>query len=252
VLYLILASLDSFFWTLVLVILAMYIVSIVFLADLTTDVEHKEEREREIMRQHWGNFHTALFTCFKSVTGGDDWANFISVYETHNDMVKIAVFYSFIAFCALVMLNLVTGVFVEGAQRIMREDKEAEMTLVAKEIFSVCDHDLSADLSEEEFNNLLDSGVFDDHLVALGINTEDYDMLFKIFDSDSSGSLTLAEFVEGCLKMVSSAKHADVAYARFHLAGLFENLKSQVYTLDAKVDKACSAINKCLQILDEE
>ncbi|CAJ1390782.1 unnamed protein product, partial [Effrenium voratum] len=37
------------------------------------------------------------------------------------------VFSMYIAFATLVMLNLVTGVFVEGAQRIAREEKEQEL-----------------------------------------------------------------------------------------------------------------------------
>ena len=47
------------------------------------------------------------------------------------------VFSIFIAFATLVMMNLVTGVFVDGAQRIAREEKNQEhMVLCVFRLYS--------------------------------------------------------------------------------------------------------------------
>jgi len=74
-------------------------------------------------------------------------------------------------------------------------------------------------------------------------------MLFKIFDNDGSGQLSLTEFVEGCLKMVANAKHADVAYARFHLSGMLDEIKAKVYKMEGKADHLESIIMKVYDIV---
>ena len=50
------------------------------------------------------------------------------------------------------MLNLVTGVFVEGAQRIVKEDKDAEFLKFVMKTFEQADSDKNGEISWDEFH----------------------------------------------------------------------------------------------------
>eukprot|EP00913_Durusdinium_trenchii_P001075 g987.t1 len=110
--YLILASLKSFLWTVVLLIILMYCVAVYF-TELAYDLRNKHpQKDFSSLGSTWGHSH-----------------NFISVFDDYvgsSTSTNTLVFSIFIAFATLVMMNLVTGVFVDGAQRIAREEKNQE------------------------------------------------------------------------------------------------------------------------------
>merc|ERR1712190_518822 len=98
------------------------------------------------------------------MTGGDDWRNMLEVFR-HDSMYVLhaLVFSIYIAFATLVMLNLVTGVFVEGAQRIIREDKENECMKHAVKMFVLADVNADSQLTEQEFADLLETRAMADY-----------------------------------------------------------------------------------------
>jgi len=154
---------------------------------------------------------------FMAITGGDDWRNMVDIFETpySSYILNAAIFSSYIAFATLVMLNLVTGVFVEGAQRIIREDRASELIKVAAKVFIEADIDSSKSLSEDEFMMLVESDTLDPFLLEIGVSKLEAEKLFFVLDEDRSGDVTLLEFVGGCLKMNQTAKTADVAFLNY-------------------------------------
>merc|ERR1711977_635135 len=114
------------------------------------------------MHSMWGSVPRSMFSLFQAVTGGDDWNNFIVVFDTSDSsfdyFVNSSIFCVYIAFGTLVMLNLVTGVFVEGAQRIIKEDKDVELLRTIRKLF-MNDSDVEQDreLCCEEFEVKLES-----------------------------------------------------------------------------------------------
>merc|ERR1719476_660401 len=103
--------------------------------------------------------------------GGDDWQNFIDVFRAFGSFWPNAIFFSiYVAFSTLVVLNLVTGVFVDGAQQIIREERETDMLKLAAKAFEKADIDHNGTLSREQFKELMGDHVFDDFLSALGMS----------------------------------------------------------------------------------
>merc|ERR1711907_899081 len=117
----------------------------------------------------------------------------------------------YVAFAALVMLNLVTGVFVEGAQRIVAEDRDADLIKHAKKIFNMLDDSDDNEISWEEFLTHLQDPSMNEFFKILGISRTDAKDLFMLLDRDKSGLLTLKEFVNGCLQLRGHAKSLDLA-----------------------------------------
>merc|ERR1719277_2678494 len=122
-----------------------------------------------------------------AITGGDDWNNFVKDFEDSQFFVNTAIFTTYIAFATLVMLNLVTGVFVEGAQRIIREDKENEVVRMAGKIFSTADTDQSETISWEEFLGLGHQPIMKEYMRLLELSSAEMRQLFLILDADDSG-----------------------------------------------------------------
>ncbi|CAE7296640.1 Scn11a [Symbiodinium sp. CCMP2592] len=122
--YLVSASMNSFFWTGVLLLLLMYCVAVYFtdLATEATRLNTNTSVDLTEVRRYWGSLGQAVASLFQAITGGMDWRVFVEVFETalpeSHDMLLV-VFSLYIAFATLVMLNLVTGVFVEGRSKRM-------------------------------------------------------------------------------------------------------------------------------------
>jgi len=146
------ASMWSFFWTVVLLSLMMFCFA-VYYTDMATYVKFKsqvDEVKIAKMQDKWGSVGTSVLSLYMAITGGDDWRNFTDVFamgETDVGARNVVLFCLYISFSTLVMLNLVTGVFVEGAQRIIKEDKDNELIKQVCRLFMVADADCSQDIA---------------------------------------------------------------------------------------------------------
>jgi len=216
--FLIVASMGSFFWACTLLSVLMYIFAVYFteyVADLR--LQHPEEDLTDVMR-HWGDIGTSTMSLFMAITGGDDWRNLIDPFlKTQSSYFLNALLIScYVAFATLVMLNLVTGVFVEGAQRIVREDKQNMLMKLAAQVLAKAGMDGDEKILAEDFQKLLDCGLLDTLLKEIGVHKSAAENLFYVFDEDNSGDVSLIEFVGGCLRMNGMAKTSDLAFLDYN------------------------------------
>eukprot|EP00415_Alexandrium_ostenfeldii_P001292 UN1292 len=153
-----------------------------------------------------------------AISGGDDWRNFVECFKREPAWgVYVTLFSIYIAFATMVMANLVTGYFVDGAQKMMNAEEEDHLIRLAAKIFMEADKDQSETISLEEFEELVGTGMLDDWFAALGFGLQEADRLFSVIDEDDSGSLTLSEFVRGCLRLKGSVKACDLALMKHNL-----------------------------------
>jgi voltage-gated sodium channel len=143
---LIMASMSSFVWTCVLLLLLVYMLS-VYMVMMAIDVLEEsnsivESESRDLLFRYWGSLGSAILSVYWSVTGGQDWAVVIGpLNEQTGTQFHNVVFCMFIAFATMVLMNLVTGVFVEGAQRLTKEDRDRELAKLAHKVFRLVDDD---------------------------------------------------------------------------------------------------------------
>lgn len=208
--YLISASMWSFFWTMVLQVLLMLAVSVYF-TDLATELRHDDnESNKDNLKAIWGSVPTSMYTLFQSITGGDDWKRFVALFsESHASAFSAVLFSTYIAFATLVMLNLVAGIFVEGAQRIANEDREAEMIKKLMKLFQSADMDGSNCLTLQELQSI-PSAMMDEELSFFGMSSADVPLLFRLLDGDNQGLITLEAFVKGCFRLRQPARSVDL------------------------------------------
>merc|ERR1712241_621243 len=107
-----------------------------------------------------GSIGSSILSLYMAISGGDDWHVFMKDLDTTTNWGNRLVFCIYIAFATLVMLNLVTGVFVEGAQRIIREDKDNEMHRKVSNLFYFSDMDCNGEISKMEFEECMELDEF--------------------------------------------------------------------------------------------
>lgn len=211
---LIMASMSSFVWTCVLLMLLVYMLSIymVMMAVESLEKGPADTERRELLQEYWGSVGSAVLSLYWSITGGQDWAVVIGplVEETESQIHNI-IFSMFIAFATMVLMNLVTGVFVEGAARLTKEDRDKELSRMAHKVFRLVDDDNSEEISKQEFYRHMQSGGMDSYLQAVELPRSAAATLFEILDNDKSNSINVNEFVEGCLRLRGLPRAADVA-----------------------------------------
>jgi len=245
--YLILASLKSFLWTVVLLLILMYCVAVYF-TELAFDLQHKHpDKDFSSVRQSWGSIGSSILSLFQAITGGDDWQNFILVFRDvsgESSLVNTLVFSLFIAFATLVMMNLVTGVFVDGAQRIAREEKNQELLKHVRRLlapqearagrFSTAPRGGDDDLvTWLEFCQKLQTEEMSAYLTAFEMDAGQAKDIFYILDQERQGKVTMREFFSACVNLHGAPRLADTAILRHLVQRTFEELDSHLDRVEA-------------------
>eukprot|EP00913_Durusdinium_trenchii_P034350 g32138.t1 len=174
--YLISASMNSFFWTGVLLLILMYCVAVYF-TDLATDVvllnRTKGFDSSEIVK-YWGSLGQAC-----ALTEGQlQYAAWIRQGEAKG---------------LRVMLNLVTGVFVEGAQRIAKEEKEQELIKSVQKLCKMTYASHDGEITWEEFEANLRTPEMEAYLKAFDMDPNQARDIFYVLDRDDTGTVSLEE-----------------------------------------------------------
>mmetsp|Transcript_44057 Transcript_44057/g.82376 ORF Transcript_44057/g.82376 Transcript_44057/m.82376 type:complete len:620 (-) Transcript_44057:182-2041(-) len=207
----IVGSMKSLVWTLLLMLLMKYIIG-VFLCQLIVDTsaENPAIMTGDLI-EYYGNLPRAVLSLYQAMTGGVDWNDLSKPLETSIGPIMTIVFALYVAFAVLAMMNVVTGVFVESALGSAREEREKEVIGLVKKIFQVADHDQSGVLTWGEFSKTLEEPSNLKYFNSLGINPREARGLFTLLDADESGSVSLQEFMQGCLRLRGQAKSIDMA-----------------------------------------
>lgn len=184
-----------------------------------------------LAQSYWGSLGQSFVTLFSATTGGINWADSLNAFGT-DFVLNHIVFFVYIAFTTFVMMNLVTGVFVDGAQRIFKEDKEVELITTAARAFATVDSNHDGIVTMEDFENNSEEISWIAFLDAVGVTVDEVGDLFHVLDKEKLGEISVAEFVQGCLLLNGHARFLDVATMSLSIRSLAEDLQSIVKKLD--------------------
>jgi len=212
----IITSARSFLWTIALLLLMMYVVGVYitqFVADhIRTDPQAFQNDPA--LERYYGSLGSSILSLFQALSGGVDWEDLLTPLQNSagNWNVGMAIFYSsYIAFSTFVMLNLVTGIFVDSAQTNIREDRDLDLVNRVYELFMTADDDQSGKITWEEFDNCLSKPEMEEYFKVIDLDMSEAGHLFELLDVHGTGSISSHEFVNGCLRMRGPAKAYDVA-----------------------------------------
>lgn len=214
-LFMIFESVKSLLWLLLTLVVILYIFSICFTMAATDYLTVPDDAPppvhgKEIAR-YFGTIPRSVYSCFKSMTGGQNWGEMLDPLMDVHVMYGL-LFLAYVAFAVLALLNVVTGVFVDGALAKSSNDRdfvvEREMNQKKayvenlKELFLESDDDMSGQLSYEEFLAHMRNPKVEAYLNYLNIDTTDITGLFNALDDDESGSISVDEFIANLIVLM--------------------------------------------------
>lgn len=220
-------SMGSLFWAIVVFGIIFYIFGVVFTVAVTDycrlDGRWKTE-ESQNLRDWFGTLDRSAVSLFMGISGGADWGDFYLELEVLSPLMQM-LFILYVWFCLIAVINVVTGIFVEGAIKCAANDRETlieeelrEKDVISQQLLKLF-NELSAD-NDEVGTVGISKRMFEEHMKderaqayinALDIDFDDVETLFELLDEDGSGSVDIKEFLQGCERLKGQATSIDMA-----------------------------------------
>lgn len=228
-------SMRSLLWTVVLLLLMIYIVA-VYLTQLVSDYRRDHSKAgtdvEERLAAYYGSLSLSVLSLYQSMSGGIDWNDAASPLIEHISPLLGVVYALYIAFAVLAIMNVVTGVFVESSLQTAKNDKDLYMVHHVRKLFGEADMDGSGTLSWEEFEGKL----IDDQMLQLfksiDIDIREAKALFQLLDLDEAGSISSEEFLNGCLRLRGPAKSIDLVTVMYEHRRHSRRLERNIMRMD--------------------
>ncbi|CAE7726187.1 CACNA1S [Symbiodinium sp. KB8] len=214
-----LLSLRTFMWALSLLVMTIYVMAIyvtqaVYVFRLENPMPDTEDydgiRIRENLAGFWGSLPTSMLSVFQALTGGVDWGDVLEPLSVYVSEGFGALFVVYMAFCYLALMNVITGTFVETVSRQASKLKIRSQILRARHVFSEMDWDHTGTISLHDLQNQAASPAVADFLESVEVDPSEAQYLLEVLDMDGSGTINFEEFLQGTLRLNSSARAADL------------------------------------------
>mmetsp|Transcript_11089 Transcript_11089/g.34674 ORF Transcript_11089/g.34674 Transcript_11089/m.34674 type:complete len:366 (-) Transcript_11089:98-1195(-) len=232
-------SMRSLVWALVMLTIITYVFAICLTSRASEYLKLADDRSEKV-DQYFGSIGRTTHSLIQTMLAGVSWGEFSDVLYAV-DWFSHALFFFYVFFTMLAVLNIITGVFVDNAvetarsQRDFMVQKEMELKeMYVKEmqsLFSQMDEDDSGTISLHEIQEYLDDPRVKSYFQALGLDPQDSERLFVLLDDDGSGDVGVQEFIDGCLRLKGAARSIDV-YALLRMCG---RLETRLLTLEHRL-----------------
>jgi len=222
----ILDSFRSLAWALLMLIIIMYVFAIWFTQDVASHivkVKNDGLPVDPVLTEFFGNLLLTLSSLFHAMLNGISWIELTNGLKYSPPMQ--ALFFFYVSFTLLAVLNIITGVFVDNAvqtahtQREFLVEKQIEQKQKwlqeMKELFQEMDKEGCGSISLDTIQEFLQDARVESYFQALGLEPHDTERLFDHLDDDNSGEVSLDEFLQGCLRLRGQARSIDV-YSVMH------------------------------------
>lgn len=238
----IIGSLRSFLWTVALLFGLIYGTGVLITglaADHFRDGE-QHSYESSQLRRYYGSLGSSILSLFQALSGGVDWEDHVvalySICDSQAERVLYAMLYSaYIAFCMFVMLNLVTGIFVDSAQTNVREDRDFDLVNRVHALFMSADGNHTGAITLEEFRAQLGNPEMEEYFKTIDLDMSEADKLFELLDVHGEGAVSSDEFVNGCLRLRGTVKAYDIAVQNRWARRVFHRMITHMRRLETSV-----------------
>jgi hypothetical protein len=210
-------SMKSLGWTLVLLLLMIYVVGVYFtqsisefLVDRAKDTNEPKSFDVIELEKYFGTLARTILTLYQVIVGGIDWDSLASPMIAEIGWLQGFALACYIAFALLALMNVVTGVFVQTALQSAKNEEDEFLTEQVIGIFRATDIDHDLSLSLEEVQDALNNPASARFFSSIDMSPEDAVELFSILDIDDSGEVCFEEFLQGCLRLNGPAKSKDM------------------------------------------
>mmetsp|Transcript_56434 Transcript_56434/g.127326 ORF Transcript_56434/g.127326 Transcript_56434/m.127326 type:complete len:308 (+) Transcript_56434:2-925(+) len=239
-------SMKSLMWALLMLAIIIYVFAILFTSRASeymkamhsqspAELDAMSEDLSEVHRQ-FGSLGRTVYSLVQAMLGGVSWG-VCSDALMDIDWFTGALFFFYVAFTILAVMNIITGVFVDNAvetartQRDFLIQKEMELrekyTGEMRDLFAEMDKEGTGTIGLAEVQAYLEDPRVQGYFTALGLDPNDTERLFKLIDDDGSGDVDVGEFLDGCLRLKGQARSIDV-YAIMHDLKLLDTKVEEV------------------------
>lgn len=231
-------SMMQLMWLFLLLFGVMYVFAVVLTQGASDYRFSTSPRSSQIVSEvekYFGNLIKSIYTLFLSMTGGVSWGEPADNTQQVGQIYWI-VFLFFVFFIFFSVLNIVTGVFVDGAIQQANEDR-ATMIEKAMEIREQCaksladllqeiDIDRSGYISREEWDLALANDKIIATMDGLQIDARQTEHLFAMLDHNSDQIVEIEEFVTGMTRLKGTAKAIDLHLLMSKVADLHQIVRA--------------------------
>mmetsp|Transcript_109245 Transcript_109245/g.315673 ORF Transcript_109245/g.315673 Transcript_109245/m.315673 type:complete len:683 (-) Transcript_109245:464-2512(-) len=224
----ILSSMRSLGWTVLLLVVLIYCVSL-GITQLVSDhrIAAEDTPELEALIKYYGSLGRSMLSLFEAVTGGVDWDDLVSPLIAEISPWLALAFAIYIAFCTLAMMNVVTGVFVESVLLSARTDKDYYLVANAREIFKTVDGGVNGEMTLDDFMHKVHTPEMREFFKGIDVDPSEAKSLFSLIDLDESGAIDAEEFLRACVRLRGPAMALDAAVLVQRIQQVANDLEEQ-------------------------
>jgi len=216
-------ALKSLCWSMVLLFIVLTVFGVFFTDGAVAYIQHEPmgSNSSTELRKYFGTLSKSVLSLYKSMAGGEDWAVVLDALAPLPYEYSLF-FLFFIAFSTLALMNVVTAVFVGAALQRTQQDRElvvqeqmefrAEFQHTMEQIFYELDANGSGELNFDEFESYMEDANIKAFLSTCQLDIAQVRLMFKLLDTDGTGSVDLDEFITGCFRLRGGATSLDVAF----------------------------------------
>lgn len=169
----------------------------------------------------YGSLAKTLYTLMQVALGGVSWGEVCDPLISA-DPLAVVLLLLYIMFILLAVLNVITGTFVDEACRSaekqrdlkVQEEKNRKMESMQEfqAFFESIDGDGSGEVGHEELQEMLADETLSAYFRTLGFDIDDVGDFIRLLDADGSGSVSIEEFLDGCMRFRGPAQCVDVQH----------------------------------------
>ncbi|CAK0801246.1 unnamed protein product, partial [Prorocentrum cordatum] len=178
------------------------------------------------LKKYYGSVFLTMATLFKTITGGIDWEVAVEPLEKMPGMYTV-VFYVYVTFSVFALLNVVNAIFIDSTlQRskhdrdyVVQTEKDGNRSVLAmtERLFVELDIDNTGTINLSELQNRMRDQKVRAYFKAIGLNIYKVKKLFRLMDTDRSGSIDRVEFQRGCERLRGEASQLDQAILHYQM-----------------------------------
>lgn len=237
----ILGSATSLLWACCLLAAIIWIFCVLLLqilARYTEETQPDDPLIEEIM-VWFSDFPTTILSLAMAVTGGVDWGD-MSAVLLRVDNFSFSLFLIYVTLMVLGVLNIITGIFVQGADELIKSDRDlassaqiqktsAQMHTLTK-LFKELDTNRTKMITLDEFKEYGKDEDVRALFGAIGLDLKRPEEIFRLIDADEDGALDIAEFVLGCISLQGDASAASVETLKYDMRDFMKQWRRQTRT----------------------
>jgi len=235
------AAASDLFWAGVLVTTGLSASSVLF-ARLALDHEDNSGK----LDYFFGSVPRTALTLLEAMIGGISWDEPCMVLFQDVGAVAGMLFISSVTVGLFVLLNVLTGVFIDQAMKTADQEKaDQAVSMINRALKNEIEKGMQIDI--DTFRQKLDEPGMLSYLEDLNMSPEDADELFRIIDADHSGVISASELVTGLGKLRKPARIIDVSHLLRDTSRLDGYLRSQLKNIDMIVESVAKRLSVPVQ-----